>query len=131
MPDLDDRAQPLPASPEVLINLLHDHGTMSFAEVSADAVRLAKDDFSVHHIMLHNMDFSFAERMGFASLFPNDAEVHFGGHRWRPTYPGDRPKLPDFAATFEAMAAVERTTLDADVGRAEALQVGFDPREET
>ena len=86
---------------------------MSFQQVVQPAIALAREGFPVHHIMMHNMDLSLVERIGFAVLMAYNTKVYLGGQWWRPMYPKDRLKLPDLANTLEAMAKAEQSAVSA------------------
>lgn len=113
VPEMDIWAQLLPASPDVLIALLAEHGTMSFAEIAAPAIELARDGFPVHEVMAYNLDFSLVERIGFQFLLPVNAQEFTKGEWWRPIHVGDRFTRPLLADTFEQLAAAEDAALEA------------------
>ncbi|MBN1241256.1 MAG: gamma-glutamyltransferase [Spirochaetales bacterium] len=121
VPELDIRAQLVPASPDVIVALLSKHGTMNFGELAAPAIRLAREGFPAHRAMVENLDFSLVERVGFSVLMPYNAEVFIRGEWWRPVHPNERMVFPDLADTLEALAAAERAALDSGAAREEAL----------
>ena len=120
VPDRDIWAQLLPASPDVLVSLLRDHGTMTFAELSAPAIELAREGFPVHEVMASNLDFSLVERIGFGFILPENAEVFTKGEWWRPIHVGDRFRRPMLADTLQGLADAEsdsrRYGADRDAG---------------
>jgi gamma-glutamyltranspeptidase / glutathione hydrolase len=122
VPDLSTWSQLVPASPDVIVSLLRDYGTMSFEQVVAPAIALARDGFPVHHILQHNMDMSLVKRLGLSLLLPYNAQVYFGGQWWRPLHEGDRLKLPDLANTLDSLANAEKTAIANGGSRAEGLQ---------
>jgi gamma-glutamyltranspeptidase/glutathione hydrolase len=122
MPDLSIETQLLPASPDVIIALLEDYGTMSFSEIVQPSIELSREGFPVHGSMVDNLDFSLVERIGFAFLFPYNTEVYLDGDWWRPIYQGERFTRPDLANTFEAMAQAEQDALAAGGDRSAGLQ---------
>ncbi|MBN1313406.1 MAG: gamma-glutamyltransferase, partial [Anaerolineae bacterium] len=123
MPDFDIRAQLVPASPDVIVALLQDYGTMSFAEVSASAIRMAREGFPAHEVMIHNMDLSLGERLGYCLvLMPYNCQVYLHGEWWRPFQHADRVTMPDLADTLEALAEAEQQVLAAGKSREEGLQ---------
>ncbi|HEY9593623.1 MAG TPA: gamma-glutamyltransferase, partial [Spirochaetia bacterium] len=122
VPDLNIWAQLVPASPDVIVSLLRDYGTMSFAEVVAPAIALAREGVPVHHIMLHNMNMSLVKRIGLTVILPYNAQIYFGGQWWRPLHANDRLKLPDLAGTLEAMARAERDAVAGGASRTAGLQ---------
>ncbi len=121
VPEMDIWAQLLPASPDVAIALLDEHGSMSFGELAAPAIELARDGFPVHEVMASNLDFSLVERIGFQFLLPTNAQEFTKGEWWRPIHVGDRFTRPLLADTFDGLAAAERAVLDAGGTREEGL----------
>ncbi|MCL2368998.1 MAG: gamma-glutamyltransferase [Oscillospiraceae bacterium] len=121
VPNLNILAQLLPASPDVLIAILTEYGTMSFAELAQPAIELARYGFPIHQQMANDMDFSLIERIGFSFLMPYNAQVYLRGEWWRPLHPGDRMVLPDLAGTLEALANVEQQVLIAGGSREDGL----------
>jgi gamma-glutamyltranspeptidase/glutathione hydrolase len=111
VPERDIWAQLMPASPDVLVSLLADHGTMSFAQLAAPAIELARGGFPIHEVMAYNLDFSLVERIGFQFILPENAKVYTKGEWWRPSHVGDRFQRPDLAATFERLADAEADAL--------------------
>ena len=122
VPERDIWAQLLPASPDVLVSLLRDEGTMSFAELAAPAIELAREGFPIHEVMAYNLDFSLVERIGFQFILRENAKVYTKGEWWRPIHVGDRFKRPDLAATFERLAAAEAEALAEGGDREAGLQ---------
>lgn len=122
VPDLHIWAQLLPASPDMIIRLLQEHGTMSFSEIVEPAITLATEGFPVHSMMLNNLDFSLIERIGMSFLLPYNADVYLDGQWWRPLHHGDRFRLPDLAKTFEELSEVEKQALNSGKSREESLQ---------
>ena len=121
MPKMSILAQLLPASPDVIAAILRKHGTMSFADLSAQAVRLAEEGFPVHRMMLNNLNLNIFQRLGFALLMPYNAKVYLGGQWWRPLHHGERFRRPELAAVFRAMAQAERAALAGGGTREEGL----------
>jgi gamma-glutamyltranspeptidase/glutathione hydrolase len=121
VPDFDIRAQLLPASPDVLISLLRDYGSMSFEQVASPAIELAREGFPVHSIMQKNLDFSLVERIGFSIIMPSTAEYYLRGQWWRPINYSDRFTRPELAETWEKLIDAERRALDAGGDRASGL----------
>jgi gamma-glutamyltranspeptidase/glutathione hydrolase len=122
VPDLHAWAQLVPASPDVIVALLSEYGTMSFAELSAPAVAIARAGFPVHRIMARNLDLSLVERLGIRVIMPYNAEVYLHGEWWRPLHLLDRFTRPELADTWEAMARAEQAALAQGRTRTEALQ---------
>lgn len=122
VPDLNIWSQLLPASPDVIVSLLEDYGTMSFNQVSAAAIQIGREGFPVHEILYKNMDLSLVERIGYQFLFPYNVQVYLGGQFWRPLYYKDRLTTPDLANSLEAMANAETAALQAGGNRKAGLQ---------
>lgn len=104
VPEMDIYAQLVPASPDVLAALLDECGTMPFSELAAPAIRLAREGFPFHAIMVRNLDFSLIERIGFSIIMPYNAQVYIKGEWWRPVHLYDRFTQPDLANTLQALA---------------------------
>lgn len=107
VPKYDILAQLVPASPDVIVELLLSHGTKRFAELAAPAVAIAEEGFPVHLAMARDLDFGFFERLGFRILLPYNAEVFTQGEWWRPVVAGDRFRMPDLAETLRTLGEVE------------------------
>ncbi len=122
VPKLNILAQLLPASPDMIIALLQDYGTMSFTEVSSYAIEIAREGFPIHSMMLHDLNFSVFERIGFSIIMPYNARVYLKGDWWRPLNHKDRFTFPDLADTFEAMSQVEQKALLEGATRNQALE---------
>src|SRR5512141_1741334 len=86
VPGLDIWAQLVPASPDVIIGLLTDCGTMSFTELAQPAIKIAREGFPAHPIMVRNLDFSLVERIGFSVIMPENAKIFIHGEWWRPLH---------------------------------------------
>ncbi|MDR0530880.1 MAG: gamma-glutamyltransferase [Oscillospiraceae bacterium] len=114
-------AQLLPASPDVLIAILKEHGTLSFSELCKPAIHLAREGFPVHGMLLHDMGLSLPLRAGLAVLMPYNAKVYFGGQWWRPLHQNDRMKLSDLANSLQELCDAEQQALNAGKSREEAL----------
>jgi gamma-glutamyltranspeptidase / glutathione hydrolase len=121
VPDLNILAQLLPASPDVMVRLLADYGTMSFEQVARGAIRRARAGFPITKTMQKNLDFSPIELIGFSVIFPYNAEVYLDGQWWRPLHVGDRFTRPDLASTWEGMVDAERQALERGATRSQAL----------
>lgn len=122
IPDLSILAQLVPASPDVLVRLLADYGTMSFTRVSRDAIERARDGFPVTKTMARNLDFSLLERVGLSIILGYNAKVYLNNEWWRPVHERDRFTRPDLADTWEAMARTEQQALDSGATRVSALR---------
>ena len=119
---LDVWAQLVPASPDVIIGLLTDCGTMSFSELAQPAIQTAREGFPAHPILVRNLDFSLVERIGFSIIMPENSRILIHSEWWRPLHLNERMTFPDLANTLEAMANAEQTALQNGASREEALQ---------
>ena len=122
IPEMGILAQLLPGSPDAIISILDRYGTMSFGEISREAIRLASDGFPVHSMMLKHFDLPLTERIGYTLMMPYNVEVYLQGEWWRPLYHKDRFCQPDLARTLEAMAGAEAESLEAGGTRSEGLR---------
>jgi gamma-glutamyltranspeptidase/glutathione hydrolase len=115
-------SQVIPASPDVLISMLSELGTMRFQEISQAAITLARQGFPVHMSMLRNLKLSLLDRIGFHFILPYASEVYLRGEWWRPLHFDDRFIRPDLADTFEDLVQAEKEALADGLSREEALQ---------
>lgn len=122
VPTMDIWSQLLPASPDVIIAILKKYGTKSFTELSAPAIKLAREGFPVHDTMLKNLNLSLIERLGFTVLMPYNSQVYLGGQWWRPLHHGEIFCRPELADTFELMAKGEQDVLNKGGTREAGLQ---------
>jgi len=111
VPKYDVIAQLVPASPDVIIELLTRHGSRGFAELAAPAIAIAEEGFPIHHTMLRNLDLNLIERIRFSIFMPYTAKVYTKGEWWRPIHHGDRFTRPDLAKTLRELAGVEERCL--------------------
>ena len=105
-------AQLLPASPDVLIAILKEYGTMSFSRIAQAAVQLAGEGFPIPSQMLHDMDLSLVERAGLTVLMPYNSQVYFRGSWWDALRHNERLVLGDLAGTLQALCDAEQRALD-------------------
>ena len=122
VPKLHLYSQLLPGSPDAMVAILQKYGTMTFSEVSAEAIKVARAGFPVGSILAKNLNLSLIERVGFSVLMPYNAEVYLRSEWWRPLHYGDRLVLEDLAATWQAMADTEQEVLAQGGTREEGLQ---------
>jgi len=121
VPRLTILSQLVPASPDVLISILDEYGTMSFGEVSESARGLARDGFPVHEAMKKQLDLSLIERFGFNLLMPYNVDIYLEGQWWRPLNLNERFVQTDLANTLTAMARAEEDALAAGGTRTDGL----------
>lgn len=114
-------AQLLPASPDVLIAILKEHGTMSFSEICAPAIDIASNGFPLHYQIIADMELSIFERLGLTVLMPYNSEVYFGGSWWNPLHHNDRLILSDLAGTLQELCDAEQAVLAAGGSREDGL----------
>ena len=121
VPKYDVISQLVPASPDVIIELLTSHGTRGFSELVKPAIAIAEAGFPIHHTMARNLDLNLFERLAFRLLMPYNAKVYTQGEWWRPIHPGDRFTRPDLAKTLQQLATVEEDCLQQANSRIECL----------
>jgi len=121
IPSMSILAQLLPSSPDAIIAILDKYGTMSFGEISAEAIRLADEGFPVHAMLAKHFDLSLIERIGYSFMMPYNVDVYLGGQWWRPLQYKERFRQPDLARTLRAMADAEKEAIEAGGTRSEGL----------
>ncbi len=121
VPLMDIRAQLVPASPDVLFALLADCGVMSFGEIAAPAIQLAREGFPAHKIIIQNLDLPLYKRFGFSLILPYNRDVWLKGQWRRGLILHERLTFPDLAKSLAAMAGAERDVLAAGGTRAAGL----------
>ena len=121
MPKFKLLAQLLPASPDVLIAIMKDYGTMSFSEICGPAIRVALEGFPVHKQILADLGLSLVERAGLTVLMPYNSQVYFNGQWWRPLHHRERLVLRDLGNTLLELCNAEQRVLLAGGSREEAL----------
>jgi len=92
----------VPAAPDAWITALERHGTMSFGEVAAHAIRHARDGFAVYDILAENIRDHEADY----ARWPSNAAIFLPGGR-RPA-PGEKFVQSDLARTLQYMADEEK-----------------------
>jgi gamma-glutamyltranspeptidase / glutathione hydrolase len=103
----------IPAAPDAWITALERHGTMSFADVAAPSIRVAREGFPTHAFM----SAFIAKRRDMMERFPSTAAIYLpGGHV--PAM-GEVFVQTDLAATLQYMADEEQA--QARNGRAAGL----------
>ncbi|TGN07941.1 gamma-glutamyltransferase family protein [Leptospira ilyithenensis] len=121
IPTLKYSSQLVPASPDVIIALLQKYGTMSFSEVSAPAIQMARQGFPVHKILMRNLNMNPIKRFGFSLLMPYNAEVYLKGKWWKPLFHKEKFTRPELADTLSELADAEKKSLAAGKSRKETL----------
>ena len=121
VPDFNIWNQLVPASPDVITGLLTDCGSMSFGELAAPAIALAREGFPAHPVIVRNLDFSLIERLGFSIIMPSTAEVYLRGEWWRPIHLHDRMQFPELANSFEKLASAEAAVIQTGGTREEGI----------
>lgn len=121
VPNFNIWNQLIPASPDVIAALLSDCGSLTFGELAAPAIALAREGFPAHPIMVRNLNFSLIERIGFSILMPTTAQIYLRGEWWRPIHLHDRMRFPELANSLQTLADAEQATLDASGSREEGI----------
>ncbi len=121
VPQMSILAQLLPSSPDAIIAILDEYGTMSFGEISEEAIRLAFEGFPLHSMLLKHFDLSLPERLGYSLMMPYNVEVYYGGRWWRQLKHKERFRQPDLARTLQAMADAESKAIEAGGTRSDGL----------
>ncbi|HEX3238984.1 MAG TPA: gamma-glutamyltransferase [Solirubrobacterales bacterium] len=103
----------VPAAPDAWITALREHGTMSFGEVAAAAIGLARDGFAVFPLMAYGIELQAEEY----ARWPANKAIYLP--EGRPPRAGERFVQTDLAATLQAMADGERA---AGGGREQGLE---------
>src|SRR5271155_322733 len=92
----------VPAAPDAWITALRRYGTMSFGDIAAAAIRLARDGFPMYPLMADSLK-RHAERH---STWPSSAAVSLPGGR--PPKSGEVFYQKDLAASLQYMADEEK-----------------------
>jgi gamma-glutamyltranspeptidase/glutathione hydrolase len=108
----------VPAAPDAWIKVLKCYGTMSFEEVTRDAIYWAEHGFPMHHFMANTLK----EKIDSYKRWPSSAEVFLP--RGRPPEPGEIFVQRDLAESIKKMVRAERNRKFS--GRDEALQAARD-----
>jgi gamma-glutamyltranspeptidase/glutathione hydrolase len=108
----------VPAAPDAWITALRRFGTMTFEDVTRDAIALARDGFPMHPFMAGNIR---ADEAAYRQ-WPANAEVYLPGGR--PPEVGQVFRQPALADTLERMVRAERARRFS--GRDAALQAARD-----
>lgn len=122
MPKNSILSQLLPASPDVIVRLLQDHGTKSFSELVEPAIRTAEEGFPANKILVKNLDLPLYKRLGFTILMPYNSEVYLEKKWWYSIREGELTKRSDLANTWKLMANEEKLALKKGNTRKQALE---------
>ncbi|MBV7482216.1 gamma-glutamyltransferase family protein [Bordetella sp. BOR01] len=107
----------IPAAPDAWITALSEFGTMTFSEVSEEAIRIAREGF-VMYPMMSNIISAFAAEY---ARWPSNTEIYLpNGH---PPKPGDLFVQRDLAKTIQYMVDEEKA---AGGTRIQGLQAARD-----
>ena len=108
----------VPAAPAAWILALERYGTMSFGEVAAAAIRLARDGFPMHSMLANHI----AQNRDAYARWPSNAAVYLPGGR--PPRTGELFVQADLGASLQYMADQERAA--ASGGRIAGLRASRD-----
>ncbi|UCF56139.1 MAG: gamma-glutamyltransferase, partial [Deltaproteobacteria bacterium] len=108
----------VPAAPDAWIQALKLYGTMSFEEVTRDAIYLAEHGFPMHQYMSNKLKEGINNYM----RWPSSAEIYLP--KGRPPEPGEIFLQRDLAETMKKMVKAEQKRKLS--GRDEALQAARD-----
>jgi gamma-glutamyltranspeptidase/glutathione hydrolase len=108
----------VPAAPDAWITALEKYGTMSFAEVAAPAIRIAREGFPVYPHMANFI----RDNEQSIRRFPSTVEIYLP--HGRPPELGQKFVQSDLAATLQFLADEERA--HARKGRVAGLQAARD-----
>ena len=110
----------VPAGPDAWITALSRFGTMSFADVASQAIRYARDGFTVHPVMA-----KFIERyQARYRKWPSNAAIWLKDEK--PLKEGDLLVQTELANTLQYMADQETAAIATGKGREASLQVARD-----
>lgn len=108
----------VPAAPDAWIQALKRYGTMSFEEVTSDAIYWAEHGFPMHDFM----SCTLKEEAESYKRWPSNTEIYLP--KGRPPEPGELFKQKDLAETIKKMVRAERKRKFS--GRHKALQAARD-----
>ncbi|HWL43679.1 MAG TPA: gamma-glutamyltransferase [Ilumatobacter sp.] len=108
----------VPAGPDAWIRALSDYGTMTFEDVSQEAIRIARDGFAMYEYLANDI----AKHQHEYARWPANAAVYLPNGR--PPRFGERFVQTDLAATIQHMADEERRARGR--GRLAALSAARD-----
>ena len=103
----------VPAAPDAWLTALERYGTMSFGDIAAEPIRLARQGFATHSLMSDRIK---EYRAGY-ERYPSNAEIFLANGR--PPEPGDPFVQVDLAGSLQYMVDEERAA--AATGREAGL----------
>lgn len=103
----------VPAAPDAWLTALERYGTMSFADVASEPIRLARDGFATHALMSDRIK----EYLPGYQRHASNAKIYLA--QGRPPEPGDPFVQSDLAASLQYMADEER------VARSQGREAGL------
>jgi gamma-glutamyltranspeptidase/glutathione hydrolase len=109
----------VPAAPDAWITALRDFGTMTFGDVAAGAIRLAREGFAAFPQLVEHIT---ATRDGYAR-WPSNAEIYLPGGE--PPVIGERFVQTDLAATLQLMTDAEAAAAGDRAAGLEAARAVF------
>jgi gamma-glutamyltranspeptidase/glutathione hydrolase len=109
----------VPAAPDAWITALERHGTLSFGDVAAAAIRFARDGFAVHEVLAAALE----TRQDSYAQFPSNAAIFLPGGRVPQL--GEKFVQTDLANTLQYMVDQEAAAA-AKGGRAAGLKAAHD-----
>ena len=101
----------VPAAPDAWLVALRDYGTMSFGDVVASAIHLARDGFAMYPLMADTLRFFAAD----IAAYPSSAAIYLPGGV-APAV-GQVFRQHDLAATLQFMADQEAAALPVSMRR--------------
>ena len=113
----------VPAAPDAWITALRRYGTMSFGDVAAAAIRIARDGFPMYPLMAASLE-KHAERH---ASWPSSAAVYLPNGR--PPKAGEVFRQTDLAASLQYMADEEKAAASRSAngrGREKGLEAARD-----
>ncbi|MFT4307529.1 MAG: gamma-glutamyltransferase [Microbacterium sp.] len=108
-----------PAAPDAWITVLRDYGTLTFGEVAAEALRLARDGFAVFPLLAEGI----ANRQAGYRRWPANEAIYLPGGR--PPETGERFVQTDLAHTIQLMIDAEAESAGDRVAGLEAARAAF------
>lgn len=111
----------VPAAPDAWITALRDHGTMTFGEVAAEAIRFARQGFA----MFEYFEFDVRKHRDAYLRWPQNRDVYLPGPGHQPAAVGDRFVQEHLANTIQFMADAEAAQGGSRIDGLEAARAAF------